>query len=76
MIDTMAKLTEKPLQPLFKKHSIEEIHELTEYSLYYLLDIRSGKRPLTRTFKKLCTAVLNVPESELFMEEIADDNRE
>ncbi len=57
---------------MFDKHTIEELHKKTGYSMHYILDIRTGSRPPTDRFKILCGAVLEKPVHKLFNEEITN----
>ena len=51
--------------PLFKLFTVEEIHRLTGYSEVYLLDIKQGRARANSRFRRVCSAVLQRPESEL-----------
>ena len=52
--------------PIFKRHSISELADLTWYSEVYLLDLRSGSKPINKTFMRRAAKALGKPEDSLF----------
>ena len=60
---------------LFRRYSISDISEKTAYSETYLIELRSGWRPITASFRRRVTLALGEPEAVLFStsEEGADD---
>ena len=54
--------------PIFQKYSLNEIHEKTDYSFYHLLDTMNGRAKASSKFRRLCSAVFNEKENDLFSE--------
>ena len=52
--------------PIFKMHSISELADLTWYSEVYLLDLRSGSKPINKTFRRRAAKALGKSEDHLF----------
>ena len=55
----------RPLE-LFHLYSISEIHDKTAYSETYLIELRSGWRPSTDSFRRRVLLALPEPEAVLF----------
>ena len=63
----MTTATPNPSQTdLFTRFTISELAAKTAYSESYLLELRSGWRPITASFKRRAALALNEPEATLF----------
>lgn len=59
------------MHPIFESYTVDELARRTGYSEYYILQVRDGTKPLTKPFRRLCAAVFQRPEAELFLSEEA-----
>ena len=55
-----------PQYPLFDKYTLDTLMECLGYSGEYLLDVRSGRKPAGRRFRKTACGILRRSEAELF----------
>ena len=70
------KKKNRVVHPLFLIYNLEELARELGRSEEYLLTLKKGRRPCGVHFRHLASQALRRPESELFMEEKADANRE
>lgn len=64
----------RPKIPLFEQFSLEQVSDLTGYSIPYLEDLRNGSQQLRPRFRKVVARMLGKPEQELFSEHGANAN--
>jgi hypothetical protein len=61
------------MHPIFQRYTISELAKRLGYGEYYLLFIRDGHTPATNRFRRIASLTLDLPESQLFLEEATDD---
>ena len=51
---------------VFQQFDVSKLAARTGYSEIYLVEVKTGKRPVTSTFRKKLSAILGEPEAVLF----------
>ena len=68
--------TKKKIHPIFELYSLEFLVEKLQRAEEYLVRLKYNRKSCGPKFRHHASNCLRRPESELFMEEKADDNRE
>ena len=66
MVDQDVLDSKVPTHPVFQKYTPFYLHQLSGYSIRYLKDVGAGRRELSPSMKRVLTAVLDEPESDLY----------
>ena len=56
----------RPILPLFRDYTLDELHKRLGYSELYLVDMKIGHRPPSNRFKFVASGILNRSTEELF----------